>query len=364
MEQVNAPPAPPVSSHSGVCIDGAAQSSETIAIRFPPGSGKVDFAWGPLPAAGSYQFALELAVLALAPGCVTAAGLLANADNGPGTATNLWVGRLSELPRPPSLTGCGCGAAILLSGSGGLTGDNLRYMRQFAALGYSVVAPDTMASPSAAYPRARPLVANLSKALRGRDTFWCANEVYSGGCVGSDTGGARPACFSSDATHVRYDPAGWAAFYERVYELRRRETDEVVSRFADTFGTPDRLLLVGNSEGAMVASRYTHRALSELNLTGRVLSAWSCEYNYFLSCDAHASLGAPAVPVLSFLSSTDPFFAPNASVAAGVARPDLPGAYGAWPLRGSCAWQMRQQGVPGAAIRLEQPFHDVIEEAG
>ena len=100
------PPPAPISQHSGSCIDGAAQSNESIRIRFPPDSSRLDFVWEALPAreSGAYDFALERAVLALAPGCVATAGLQANADNGPGTRTNIWLGRLSELPRERSET--------------------------------------------------------------------------------------------------------------------------------------------------------------------------------------------------------------------------------------------------------------------
>eukprot|EP00966_Prymnesium_polylepis_P031367 729549-Prymnesium_polylepis.1 len=273
----------PLSSHNGTCLYGG-DSTTTVRIRFPPGSGNQDFAWPPLPPAGdaAYDFALDRAVIALAPGCVASEGLVPNAANGPSVAKTLWIGRLTELARPPRLDRCGCGAAILLCGSGGLTGDNLRYVRHLAAEGFSVVAPDTMAAPTgSSYPRTRPAIVDVSAQLAARKTssYWCANDVYSGGCAGAYEGGAYPACFSSNAANIAYDPAGWVAFYERVFEMRRREADSVVSRFAATFGRPARFFVAGNSEGAMVASRYTHPALAQLGLAGRVLSAWSCEYN-------------------------------------------------------------------------------------
>ena len=346
----------PISAHDGRCIDGAEPTA--LRIRFPPGSASSDFVWPPLPPEGAaYAFAIERAVLALAPGCVASEGLVPNADDGPGTPRNLWLGRISELARPPLLDRCGCGAAILLCGSGGLTGDNLRYARHLAAEGYSVVAPDTMAAPaSGAYPRGRPLVANLSASLRSHagSSFWCADSVYRGGCTAAAEGGAFPGCFSSNAANILYDPAGWAAFYERVYEMRRREADSVVDSFAATFGRPSRLVLAGNSEGAMVAARYSHAALGSLRLVGRLLTSWSCEYNYFVSCAAHAQLAAsPRVPVLNLLSDVDPFFAPNGSIAADVARPGS-GGYGTWPLLGSCAARLRAQGLRGAAFRVMQ----------
>ena len=46
---------------------------------------------------------------------------------------------------------------------------------------------------------------------------------------------------------------------------------------------------------------------------------------------------------------------PVPSVAAAVSR--AAGGYGAWPLAGTCAAQMRQQNVSGVSISLNEPFH-------
>ena len=138
-----------VSYHNNTCIDGGDQTP--IRLRFPPGSGATDFSWDPLPPAGAaYSFALTSAIVVLSPKCAAASRLQPNADDGPGTERSLWIGRLSEAPQL-RLVGCGCGTAIYLSGSGGMTGDNLRYARHLAALGHSVLAPDTMAGPVASW---------------------------------------------------------------------------------------------------------------------------------------------------------------------------------------------------------------------
>ena len=215
--------APPVSVHDGRCIDGG--DATTIRIHFPPSSGKRNFTWPPLAPAGSadYEFALERAIVIVSPGCSLQHGLPPNADNGPGTPRNLWLGRVHTMPVRLNVSSCGCGAAIFACGSGGCTGDNLRLMRELAAHGLTVISPDSMASPGpASYPRRRPIVSDLT-----HNSYWCASEVYSGGCTGSAEGGAYPACFSSDASAILYDPAGWAALYERVYTMRARELDYV-----------------------------------------------------------------------------------------------------------------------------------------
>ena len=342
---------------AGECIDGGTNS--TITIRFPPGSEHSNFKWPPLPPpdSGAYAFALDAAVLVLAPGCVSAAGLEPNADNGPGSPRNLWIGRLHESPTSLSLERCGCGAAVLLCGSGGITGDNLRYARHLAAIGFSVVAPDTMASPGT-YPRSRPLVPNLASSLR-HDGFWCADLLYAGPCVAADQGGPSPACYSSSATNILHDPLSWAAFYERVFEMRRREADAVFRGLGARLGVPRKLFLVGVSEGAMVASRYVPPPGSRLD--GLVLLQWTCAANYFVSCAAHARLALPSVPTLNLVSLHDPYFASNGSIAAEVAQ--QPGGYGEWPMPGSCAMAMRGGGGQGAALIVDEPYHGLYAQA-
>ena len=93
-------------------------------------------------------------------------------------------------------------------------------------------------------------------------------------------------------------------FYERAFQLRARELDSLVGALppyllpAVTDGdaadgedsdegsgsgpaaAKKRLFLLGQSEGGMVVARYYHPELEPL-LSGRVVSAWSCETNYF-----------------------------------------------------------------------------------
>ena len=358
-----------VSHHNGTCIDGG--DDTTIRVHFLAGSSSVDFDWPPLPPAGkAYAFALSEAIAVLSPECAAASGLHPNADNGPNTLRNLWVGRLSEAP-DIRMSECGCGTVVFLSGSGGMTGDNLRYCRHFAALGYSVLAPDTMAGERGVYPRSKPLVPHLSRALAAVETtYWCSDVVYAGGCDGAYQGGASPACFSSAAESVLHDPAAWAAFYERVNTMRQRELAAVLEGFVGRFGAaPRRLILAGASEGAMVASRAVHPLLLDgsLKLEGRVLLQWSCDNNYFVSCARHALLcegacNASAAPVLSIISDRDEYFASNASIAAAVGSGAA--GYGAWPLVGTCAATMRAQRMRGAAFEVREPYHGLMAQAG
>ena len=230
------PPPPPISHHAGQCIDGGDKTNITVHFA-PTFAGYRTFTWGPLPNAGDsiYAFALDRALALLAPACVEQHGLTPNTGNGGSSERNLWLGRVDEpdFPADLDLGKCGCGAALFACGSGGCTGDNLRQMRALAAQGFTVIAPDSMASPSPTYPRGRPSVASVSQSANQNecivnqtgkvcgDSYWCGNMLYLGGCPSASDGSvdpskARPGCFSSHPAHILYDPAGWAAFYERV----------------------------------------------------------------------------------------------------------------------------------------------------
>ena len=146
--------------------------------------------------------------------------------------------------------------------------------------------------------------------------------------------------------------------------------DALVEGYASTFGAgapPTRLFVFGNSEGAMTASRYSHPLLvdwaRDQRFVGRLLTAWSCEYVYMVSCEAHAQIGLPTVPILNLISAEDEFFGTAGSVAARVGAAK-PGGYGANPPTGSCSAQMRRQGVTGASFKLNQPYHDNVEQGG
>ena len=281
-----------ISHHDGQCITtGGANTSITVHFAAVWAPERHTFTWGPLPPTGkAYAFALNSALAVLPAPCVQKAGLASNAGNGDSAGRSLWIGRVDEpgFPAFLDLATCGCGAAIFACGSGGCTGDNVRQMRALAAQGFTVISPDSMSSPEAqGYPRYRPPVANLSQSvgqnqcvIKGSvhacdDSYWCGNLLYTDGCKDACKGG-RSGCFSSNADHIAYDPAGWAAFYERVYSMRARELDYTVAHFASRFGTPPRLVLAGVSEGGMVVSRYSHPELPKLNLVARLVTEWSC----------------------------------------------------------------------------------------
>lgn len=72
---------------------------------------------------------------------------------------------------------------------------------------------------------------------------------------------------------------------EGVYQFRCRGLQYFVDSQADLLNAfTGRVFLVGNSEGSMIASRFHHPALDEV-MAGRILTAYACDYNYFVSCE-------------------------------------------------------------------------------
>ena len=223
-----------------------------------------------------------------------------------------------------------------------------------AAAGYIVLAPDTMAGPVGL--RHRPPVADLASVLHRfpRDDFrwWCDDNVYAGGCANFDWPSGSPFCFSSRADEILHDPAAWASYYERVYEIRRRELQRVLRRLeadaASSFWQATKLFLVGESEGGMVVSRFYDAAL-HARLAGTVVLQWSCEHNYFVPCASDARLCegrcSTASPFLAIIARRDPFFSAvnRDSIAATVAR-----AAG-YRISGDCFAGLAAQGMKHAA---------------
>ena len=64
------------------------------------------------------------------------------------------------------------------------------------------------------------------------------------------------------------------------------------------------IVLAGTSEGSVPVARYTGTEFA-----GRIMFAWSCEENYFVS--AHKTAIPDDQPTLNIISSTDPYFSPS-----------------------------------------------------
>ncbi len=90
--------------------------------------------------------------------------------------------------------------------------------------------------------------------------------------------------------------------YERIHALRASEIAPALAAIrASAWADPARLVLAGTSEGSPAAARHPGAEFA-----ARMLFAWSCEDNYFVS--AHRTQIGVQVPVLNVISTVDPFF--------------------------------------------------------
>ena len=104
------------------------------------------------------------------------------------------------------------------------------------------------------------------------------------------------------ADHVTYKSPIDKLSYEKIHALRASEIAPALAAVkAQTWADPGRLILAGTSEGAVPVARYAGN-----DFAARMLFAWSCETNYFVT-DAQNNF-EPDKPVLNVISASDPFF--------------------------------------------------------
>lgn len=150
------------------------------------------------------------------------------------------------------------------------------------------------------------------------------------------------------------DPQGWTEYYERVYLMRARELDYFATHVPSFIGPHGPIFLLGHSEGGMVAARYHHPDL-EARLAGRIISAWSCEHNYFVGSSQGAQVCGGSCsrrsPVLNIIGSEDEFFSPrNFSVASRILASGASGASGR--LEGHCHAALRRGGFQTSVVSV------------
>jgi len=104
------------------------------------------------------------------------------------------------------------------------------------------------------------------------------------------------------ADHVTYKSPIDKASYERILALRASEVAPTLAALQhQPWADRHQLILAGTSEGAVPVARY-----AGTEFAARMLFAWSCEANYFVTAPQNAF--EPGKPVLNVISSTDPFF--------------------------------------------------------
>lgn len=93
--------------------------------------------------------------------------------------------------------------------------------------------------------------------------------------------------------------------YEKVHALRASEIGIVLKALAQISWVDTRqLVLAGTSEGSVPVARHTGNEFA-----GRILFAWSCEDNYFVT--AHQTAIPDDQPTLNIISLSDPYFSPS-----------------------------------------------------
>eukprot|EP00933_Yihiella_yeosuensis_P063592 TRINITY_DN6677_c1_g2_i4.p1 TRINITY_DN6677_c1_g2~~TRINITY_DN6677_c1_g2_i4.p1 ORF type:complete len:333 (+),score=49.58 TRINITY_DN6677_c1_g2_i4:676-1674(+) len=184
--------------------------------------------------------------------------------------------------------------------------------------------------------------------------YWAGDVLYSNKCGLDRNGREYPFCYDTQVEYVLAEPDGWKEYYERIFLLRSRELDAIIERPPSFMHKSAKVFLFGQSEGGMVAARYFHKEL-EARLLGRIIAAWSCEYNYFVGSSAGSKICdgrcKSSTPILNIIGTEDNYFsARNFSVASRVAKSE--NGYGQQDLKGHCLAAIQSGGFRSAAVAL------------
>ncbi len=107
----------------------------------------------------------------------------------------------------------------------------------------------------------------------------------------------------TSAKRPRYSSPVPKKVYEEIHKYRQAEIDQFVDRLNElTFIDKDRLFLMGNSEGALAAARYSGK-----EFVGRLVLSWSCEPGYYTD---YPKVGAKykTDPFLNIVGRDDVYF--------------------------------------------------------
>merc|ERR1712117_405550 len=174
---------------------------------------------------------------------------------------------------------------------------------------------------------------------------------YEGSCKAW----SKPYCYKTKVKNILHQPDTYRQYLERVFTIRKYELDYFMenSPSKDLLTTFDgKIILLGNSEGGMIAGRYFHEDLFP-KLMGLILSAWTCEFNYYVGCAENAKVCGGScskdLPVLNVVGANDYYFgAGSKSVSYQVAHGK--GGYGADPLTGNCRAALEDGGHTKFAV--------------
>jgi len=196
------------------------------------------------------------------------------------------------------------GVVVFMHGSAGMTGVNLRYARMMAGAGYLVIAPDHMAASNSQVRRRLPRP--LLPAFGEEADYWSPDLVYSTGTEGHLAYNTRP-------EKLLNEPEKFMEVYEKAYLLRQSELAYTL-RNLPAFIKDMGVFLMGTSEGGMTVARFPDGPYGCL-INGRIVSAWSCEYNYYVQSPEVARIGGGADrPMLNIIGDADHYFGAENSI--------------------------------------------------
>lgn len=309
-----------------------------------------------------YSYATDNAYVILPELCVSLRGLSPNFAGTKPYAT-LYIAPLQQFASS-RLDNCVKGWVVFVHGSGGLVKASLRYLRILAQLGYGVVALDGMAMPKMHGLRHRASAPLTSENPLLND-FWSDNALYEShecawpscmNCSGFSY------CYKTSVANIVSQPELWKTYYERVYRMHELELEYLISNPPFLLkATSRKIFLMGHSEGAMVAARMNLKQANAF-FSGRIISAWSCEYNYYVSCEFDALVCedtcAKDVPLLNIIGTTDEYFSVSSSSVAQQVANGSPGHFER-VITGDCFKAFTQQQFKHAyVVLLENAAHD------
>eukprot|EP00930_Biecheleria_cincta_P087570 TRINITY_DN767_c0_g1_i3.p1 TRINITY_DN767_c0_g1~~TRINITY_DN767_c0_g1_i3.p1 ORF type:complete len:493 (+),score=74.22 TRINITY_DN767_c0_g1_i3:175-1479(+) len=306
----------------------------------------------------NYTYAADNAMVSIPAKCYdmyqAKLGLTPNwNDRQPGGPKGMFYFRISdpaneyEMLSEMGQSGCACGLVILAHGTSGVTWQSGSYGAMLSGMGYVVIAPDSHAMPASMGLKG---VGKLKKTADIATANYCGKlNPYEETCGTWEF----PFCYSTKTDNILNDRQTYREYVERNYMIRKLELDALVETYGSKLVSAwNKVFLLGRSEGAMTAARYYNPTLHQ-KLSGLILSGWSCEFNYFMSCADHAKVCgdqcAKTMPVLNINGKVDSYFgAQDSSVAATVAANTTHG-YGG-PITGNCRAAFTAQGFAKSTV--------------
>jgi len=244
------------------------------------------------------------------------------------------------------MTDCACGLVVEMHGSGGPGWTAVMFGAWFSGMGLIQVMPNSMAMPDEM---------GLKGKLPMKDISDIATDNYCGGFgafEGSCGGFNKPYCYSTKDVNILANGDKYRKYVEGVYQIRRRELQYFVDNQEDLLNAfAGKVYLVGNSEGSMIAARFHHAALDKV-MAGRILTAYACDYNYFVSCEESSEVCEDScdksIPQLNVIGTEDEYFG-NQEGSMSYKIQNGEGGYGG-PLTGNCRAKYDAQSFTTATV--------------